>query len=44
VAAVPKAAWLGFAWFVLIAIVGFTAFGFLTNAVAPALATTFFLR
>jgi drug/metabolite transporter (DMT)-like permease len=41
VAAVPRAAWLGFAWFVLIAIVGFTAFGFLTNAVAPALATTF---
>ncbi len=40
-AAVPGIAWVGFAGFVVIAIVGFTAFGFLTDAVAPAIATTF---
>ena len=40
-AEVPRFSWLGFGWFILIAIVGFTAFGFLTKAVAPAIATTF---
>ena len=33
--------WLGFAWFIIIALGGFTAFGFLTQTVAPSVATTF---
>ncbi len=33
--------WAGFAWFVIIALGGFTAFGYLTQKVAPSIATTF---
>ena len=40
-AAVSTTSWLGFGWFIIIAIGGFTAFGFLTQNVAPSIATTF---
>jgi len=40
-AAVPLGSWVGFGWFVVIAIGGFTAFGYLTQTVAPSIATTF---
>jgi drug/metabolite transporter (DMT)-like permease len=33
--------WLGFGWFVIIGVGGFTAFGFLSQNVAPSVATTF---
>ena len=32
---------MGFGWFIVIAIGGFTAFGYLTQTVAPSIATTF---
>jgi drug/metabolite transporter (DMT)-like permease len=38
---VTATSWLGFCWFIIIAVGGFTAFGFLTQTVAPAVATTF---
>ncbi len=40
-AGVSTASWMGFAWFIVIAVVGFTAFGYLTQNVSPAIATTF---
>lgn len=40
-AAVSMTSWLGFGWFIIIAVGGFTAFGFLTQTVAPSIATTF---
>jgi drug/metabolite transporter (DMT)-like permease len=33
--------WIGFLWFIVIAIGGFTAFGYLSQTVAPSVATTF---
>lgn len=39
--AVSMTSWLGFGWFIIIAVGGFTAFGFLTQNVAPSIATTF---
>jgi len=33
--------WMGFAWFIVIAVGGFTAFGYLAQTVAPSIATTF---
>jgi len=38
---VTAISWAGFGWFVVIAVGGFTAFGFLTQTVAPSVATTF---
>ncbi|MBV9782580.1 MAG: EamA family transporter [Acidisphaera sp.] len=38
---VSTASWVGFGWFIVIAVVGFTAFGYLTQNVSPAIATTF---
>lgn len=40
-AAVSTVSWMGFGWFIVIAVVGFTAFGYLTQTVSPAVATTF---
>ncbi len=40
-AAVSITSWLGFGWFIIIAIGGFTAFGFLNQNVTPSIATTF---
>ena len=41
-AEVSCASWMGFGWFIIIiAIGGFTAFGYLTQTVAPSIATTF---
>jgi drug/metabolite transporter (DMT)-like permease len=40
-AAVSAMSWLGFGWLIVIAIGGFTAFGFLSQNVAPSIATTF---
>ena len=40
-AEVSMVSWAGFAWFIVIAVVGFTAFGYLTQTVSPAVATTF---
>jgi drug/metabolite transporter (DMT)-like permease len=39
--AVSAASWAGYIWFIVIAVGGFTAFGYLTRAVAPSIATTF---
>jgi drug/metabolite transporter (DMT)-like permease len=39
--AVSNTSWIGFGWFIVIAVVGFTAFGYLTQNVSPAVATTF---
>ena len=39
--AVSSVSWAGFAWFIVIAIGGFTAFGYLSKTVAPSIATTF---
>ena len=39
--AISATSWLGFGWFIIIAVGGFTAFGFLTQTVAPSIATTF---
>ena len=33
--------WAGFAWFIVIAVGGFTTFGYLSQTVAPSIATTF---
>ncbi len=40
-ASVSNTSWMGFGWFIVIAVVGFTAFGYLTQNVSPAIATTF---
>jgi drug/metabolite transporter (DMT)-like permease len=40
-AAVSSVSWAGFAWFIVIAVGGFTAFGYLSQTVAPSIATTF---
>ena len=40
-ASVSLASWAGFGWFIVIGVVGFTAFGYLTQNVSPAVATTF---
>ena len=40
-AAVSTMSWIGFGWLIVIAIGGFTAFGFLSQNVAPSIATTF---
>ena len=40
-AAVSSVSWMGFLWFIVIAIGGFTAFGYLSQKVAPSIATTF---
>ena len=40
-AAVSTTSWLRFGWLIVIAVVGFTAFGYLTQNVSPAIATTF---
>ena len=40
-AAVSTVSWMGFLWFIVIAICGFTAFGYLSQRVAPSIATTF---
>jgi drug/metabolite transporter (DMT)-like permease len=37
----PQVSWIGFLWFIVIAIGGFTAFGDLSQTVAPSVATTF---
>src|ERR1700759_1725306 len=37
----PQVSWIGFLWFIVIAIGGFTAFGDLSQTVAPSIATTF---
>ena len=39
--AVSSVSWAGFAWFIVIAVGGFTAFGYLSQTVAPSIATTF---
>lgn len=41
IGAVSFVSWCGLAWFVVIAIGGFTAFGYLSQNVSPAIATTF---
>jgi drug/metabolite transporter (DMT)-like permease len=38
---VPLISWAGFGWFIVIAVGGFTAFGYLAQTVAPSIATTF---
>lgn len=40
-AAVSTTSWFGFGWLIVIAIGGFTAFGFLSQTVPPSIATTF---
>ena len=40
-AAVSAVSWFGFGWLVVVAIGGFTAFGFLSQTVPPSIATTF---
>ena len=40
-AAASALSWIGFLWFIVIAIGGFTAFGYLSQTVAPSVATTF---
>ena len=40
-AAISMVSWVVFLWFIVIAICGFTAFGYLTQTVAPSIATTF---
>jgi drug/metabolite transporter (DMT)-like permease len=39
--AVSAVSWAGYLWFIVIAVGGFTAFGYLTQSVAPSIATTF---
>ena len=41
VAAVSITSWLGFGWFIIIVVGGFTAFGYLNQNAAPETATTF---
>lgn len=38
---VSAVSWAGFSWFIVIAVVGFTAFGYLAQNVPPSVATTF---
>jgi drug/metabolite transporter (DMT)-like permease len=38
---VSMISWMGFLWFIMIAVCGFTAFGYLSQTVAPSIATTF---
>lgn len=40
-ASVAWTSWLGFGWFIVIGVAGFTAFGFLAKTVAPSISTTF---
>jgi drug/metabolite transporter (DMT)-like permease len=39
--AISAVSWIGFIWFIVIAIGGFTAFGYLSQTIAPSIATTF---
>ncbi len=40
-ASVATVSWVGFGWLIVTGVVGFTAFGYLTQHVSPAVATTF---